>query len=79
MLATLAAVNGAAMMLLGNAAALDPAEERKFHRTFVEQADQMRSMIRKQLVGGCIDSGALSIAPEPLEVPNWWSAHGTSS
>ena len=64
----LAAIKGSATTLLEESAALDPAEMREFHRIIVEQADHMRGLISDLLDSGRIDSGTLSVAPEPSEV-----------
>ena len=56
------------MTLMEDAAALDPAEMREFHRIIVEQADHMRGLISDLLDAGRIDSGTLSVAPEPSEM-----------
>ena len=41
---------------------------REFHRIIVEQADHMRGLIGDLLDAGRIESGTLSVAPEPSEV-----------
>ena len=64
----LAAIKGSAATLLEDAAALDPAEMREFHRIIAEQANHMRGLIGDLLDAGRIDSGALSVAPEPSEL-----------
>ena len=64
----LAAIKGSASTLLEEAAALDPAEMREFHRIIVEQARHMRGLIGDLLDTGRIESGTLSVAPEPSEV-----------
>ena len=64
----LAAIKGSATTLLEESAALDPAEMREFHRIIVEQANHMRGLIGDLLDAGRIDSGTLSVAPEPSEV-----------
>ena len=64
----LAAIKGSAATLLEDAGALDPAEMREFHRIIVEQANHMRGLIGDLLDAGRIDSGTLSVAPEPSEV-----------
>ena len=64
----LAAIRGSAVTLLEDAAALDPAEMREFHRIIVEQSGHMRGLIGDLLDAGRIDSGTLSVAPEPSEV-----------
>ena len=64
----LAAIKGSATTLLEDAAQLDPAEMREFHRIIVEQANHMRGLIGDLLDTGRIESGTLSVAPEPSEV-----------
>ena len=64
----LAAIKGSATTLLEEAAALEPAEMREFHRIIVEQARHMRGLISDLLDAGRIDSGTLSVAPEPSEL-----------
>ena len=64
----LAAIKGSAATLLEDAAALDPAEMREFHRIIDEQANHMRGLIGDLLDAGRIDSGALSVAPEPSDL-----------
>ena len=64
----LAAIKGSATTLLEDAAALDPAEMREFHRIISEQASHMRGLVGDLLDAGRIDSGTLSVTPEPSEV-----------
>ncbi len=64
----LAAIKGSATTLLEDSAALDPAEMREFHRIISQQANHMRGLISDLLDAGRIDSGALSVSPEPTEV-----------
>ena len=64
----LAAIKGSATTLMEDAAALDPAEMREFHRIIVEQTNHMRGLIGDLLDAGRIDSGKLSVSPEPSEV-----------
>ena len=64
----LAAIKGSAATLLEDAPQLDPAEMREFHRIIVEQASHMRGLIGDLLDTGRIESGTLSVAPEPTEV-----------
>ena len=64
----LAAIKGSAATLLENAPELDPAEMREFHRIIAAQADHMRGLIGDLLDAGRIDSGALTVAPEPSEL-----------
>ncbi|MCY3844328.1 MAG: ATP-binding protein [Acidobacteria bacterium] len=66
--APLVAIKGSADTLLEEAAELDPAEVREFHRIIAEQAGHMRGLIRDLLDAGRIDSGTLSVAAEPSEV-----------
>ena len=63
--APLTSIKGSAVTLLEQAAGLDPAEMREFVRIIVEQAEQMRSLIADLLDTGRIDSGTLSVSPEP--------------
>ena len=64
----LAAIKGSATTLLEEASQLDPAEMREFHRIIVEQARHMRGLIGDLLDTGRIESGTLSVAPEPSEM-----------
>ena len=64
----LAAIRGSAVTLLQDAAALDPAEMREFHRIIVEQSGHMRGLIGDLLDSGRIETGMLSVLPKPLEV-----------
>ena len=66
--APLIAIKGSADALLEEAAELDPAEMREFFRIIAEQAAHMRGLIRDLLDAGRIDSGTLSVSPEPSEV-----------
>ena len=66
--APLIAIKGSADALLEEAAELDPAEMHEFHRIIAEQAGHMRGLIRDLLDAGRIDSGTLSVTPEPSEV-----------
>ena len=64
----LLAIKGSTGTLLGSNRVLDPAELREFHRIIDEQADQMSNLLTDLLDAGRIDTGTLSVAPEPLEV-----------
>ena len=66
--APLSAIKGAGVTLMEEPAGLDPAEMREFHRVIVEQADRMRGLISDLLDTGRIDSGTLSVSPEPSAV-----------
>ena len=64
----LAAVRGSAATLLEDAAELDPAEMREFHRIIYDQAEHMRGLVGDLLDVGHIKAGTLSVAPEPSDV-----------
>ena len=64
----LAAIMGSTGTLLDASQGLDPAELREFLRVIDEQARHMRGLIGDMLDAGRIDSGTLSVAPEPSEV-----------
>ena len=66
--APIAAIKGSAAILLEVSPPLDPAEMREFHRIILAQADQMRALVSDLLDAGRIESGTLSVAPEPSEV-----------
>ena len=66
--APIAAIKGSAATLLEASPPLDLAEMREFHRIILAQADQMRALVSDLLDAGRIDSGALSIVPQPSEV-----------
>ena len=66
--APLGAVKGLAATALGNARVADPAEVRQFFRIIEQQADHMDGLIRDLLDVGRIDTGTLSVDPEPVEV-----------
>ena len=66
--APLISIKGSADALLEDGAELDPAEMCEFHRIIAEQAGHMRSLIRDLLDAGQINSGTLSVAPEPSEL-----------
>ncbi len=64
----LAAIRGSATTMLDDESALDPAEMRQFHRIIIEQADRMRALISDLLDVARIETGTLSISPEPAQV-----------
>ena len=66
--APLTSIKGSAATVLGASTALDPAEVLQFFRIIDEQADQMRGLISDLLDAGRIETGTLSVAPEPAEV-----------
>ena len=64
----LASIKGSAATLLDESADLNPAETRQFHTIINDQADRMRRMISDLLDTAHIESGTLSVSPEPSEV-----------
>ncbi len=66
--APLTSIKGSAAMLLETALDLDRAEMREFHRLIADQADHMRGLIGDLLDAGRIDTGTLSVSPEPSEL-----------
>ena len=66
--APLTSIKGSTTTLLGTSRVLDRAELRQFVRIIDRQADHMQELIADLLDAGRIDSGALSVDPEPREV-----------
>ena len=66
--APLTTIKGSAATVLRSPSPLDPVEARQFFRIIDEQADQMRDLINDLLDLSRIESGNLSVAPEPTEV-----------
>ena len=66
--APLTSVTGSAVVLVDESETLDRAEMREFHRIILEQAGHMRGLIADLLDAGRIDSGTLSVSPEPTSV-----------
>ena len=64
----LTSIKGAATTLLDAAEDLDPAEMRQFHRIIVDRADHMRKLIGDLLDVARIETGSLSVDPEPTEI-----------
>ena len=64
----LTSIKGSVDTLLDDAASLDPAEMREFHRVISEQTDRMRSLINDLRDAAHIETGTLSVAPEPSDV-----------
>ncbi len=64
----LAAVKGSVTTLLESASELDPAEMTQFFRIIRDQSDQMRYLIGDLLDVARIETGTLSVAPEPSDV-----------
>ena len=65
--APLTSIKGSAVTLMESAAELDPAESLQFHRLIVEQADHMRALISDLLDMTRVETGTLSVAPEPSD------------
>ena len=63
----LTSIKGSATTLIGSGASLDPAEALQFHRIIDEQAERMRELITDLLDVARIETGALSVTPEPTE------------
>ena len=66
--APLSSVKGLAATALGHPRVVDPAEAWQFFRIIEQQADHMNGIIRDLLDVGRIDTGTLSVDPEPAEV-----------
>ena len=64
----LTTIRGSAMTLLGEAEDLDPAEAKQFHRIILDQAEHMRDLIGDLLDVTRIETGTLSVDPEPVSV-----------
>ena len=64
----LTSIKGSITTLLEDARELDPAETTQFHRIIREQSDQMRRLIGDLMDVARIETGALSVAPEPADV-----------
>ena len=66
--APLTSIKGSAATALRASRLVGPAEVAQFFRIIDEQADRMDSLIGDLLDAGRIDTGTLSVAPEPSEV-----------
>ena len=66
--APLTSIKGSTATVLRASRVLDPAEVRQFFRIIDSQADHMDGLIGDLLDAGRIDSGTLSVDPEPAEV-----------
>ena len=66
--APLTSIKGSAATVLNASPDLDAAEMREFFRIIDDQADHMRGLIADLLDAGRIDTGTLSVAPEPTDV-----------
>ncbi|MCY3758424.1 MAG: response regulator [Acidobacteria bacterium] len=68
--APLTSIKGSTATVLGASPSLEMAEMRQFFHIIDEQADHMRGLISDLLDAGRIETGTLSVAPEPTEVAN---------
>ena len=66
--APLTSIKGSTATVLGASSPLHPAEMRQFFRIVDEQADLMRGLISELLDAGRIETGTLSVTPEPVAV-----------
>ena len=66
--APLTSIKGSAATALRASCLVGPAEVAQFFRIIDEQADRMDSLIGDLLDAGRIDTGTLSVAPEPSDV-----------
>ena len=66
--APLTSIKGSTATVLRASRVIDPAEVRQFFRIIDEQADRMDGLIGDLLDAGRIESGTLSVDPEPAEV-----------
>ena len=66
--APLISIKGSAATLMESLSELDRGEIREFSRVIDEQAGHMRGLIGDLLDAGRIDTGTLSVSPEPAEV-----------
>ena len=64
----LTSIKGSAATLLNPASDLDPAEMRQFLRIIDQQADNMQTLIGELLDVARIETGTLSVSPEPSQV-----------
>ena len=64
----LISIKGCAASVLGASSELDPAETLQFFRVIDEQADHMRELIGELLDAAHIETGTLSVAPQPAEL-----------
>ena len=64
----LSAIKGSAASVLGTTYPLDPTETRQFLRIIDEQADHMRHLINDLVDMTQVESGTLSVTPEPTNL-----------
>ena len=68
--APLTSIKGSTATVLGASPSLEPAEMLQFFHIIDEQADHMRGLISDLLDAGRIETGTLSVSPEPTDVAN---------
>ncbi len=66
--APLTSIKGSAATVLGSTVDMDPAVVRQFFRIIEDQADHMHDLVSDLLDVARIETGTLSISPEPAEV-----------
>ena len=64
----LTSIKGSITTLLDTSTVLNPAEILQFHRIINSQTDRMRELISDLLDVARIDTGTLSVSPEPTDV-----------
>ena len=64
----LTSIKGSTAALMDESADLDPAMMRQFHRIIDEQANHMRSLMSGLLDVARIETGTLSVAPDPVDM-----------
>ena len=64
----LSTIRGSITTLIDDITALHPAEMRQFFRIILEQADRMRALIADLLDVARIETGELSVSPEPTDI-----------
>ena len=65
--APLTSIKGSAATVLGSVAEMDPAVVRQFFRIIEEQADRMHDLVADLLDVARIETGTLSVSPEPAD------------
>ncbi len=68
MRAPLATIKGCATTALGSSSVLHPAESQQFFRIIDAQADHMNALINDLMDAAHIETGSLSVSPEPVEL-----------
>ena len=64
----LSTIRGSITTLIDDVTALHPAEMHQFFRIILEQADRMRALIADLLDVARIETGTLSVSPEPMDI-----------